>query len=143
MQIDRRLCGWKRKQEKQDFRCVGQEDDHQSKMKIMNGAKFNVRSMKVLPRIALELKRDPKMVRVFANRLRSKIATAKTSEEVSDNHWEWYAILTLWPPAEVIRLLEALSDPSTRLPRACSLVSLLSGDEKAASLAVRSWSNSA
>jgi hypothetical protein len=64
----------------------------------------------VLQKIALQLRNNPKKVRVFANRLRLKICKAKSSYEVNDHHWEWYAILTLWPPLEVIRLLEDSSE---------------------------------
>ncbi len=82
-----------------------------------------------LQKIALELRNDPKKVRAFANRLQAIISKAKSSEEVSDPHWEWYAILTLWPPLEVIRLLEDSSESATRLRRTCPLVSLLPKDE--------------
>ena len=82
-----------------------------------------------LQKIALALRKDPKKVRAFANRLQSIISKAKTSEEVSEHHWEWYAILTLWPPLEVIRLLEDSSPSATRLQRTCPLVSLLSKEE--------------
>ena len=76
----------------------------------MNTVKINSLKRDVL-RIAMELKNDPKKTRVFANRLRLRICQAASSTEVSDHHWEWYAILTLWPPLEVIKLLEDAMDP--------------------------------
>jgi hypothetical protein len=99
----------------------------------MNGANINSWSKEVLRQIALELRKNPKKIRVFANRLRSKIAAAKSYDKITDNHWEWYAILTLWPTSEVIRLLEALSQPSAPLQQAYSLAFVLSGGETAAS----------
>ena len=74
------------------------------------------------------------MVCVFADRLRSKMATARSAAAVSDNEWEWYIILTLWSPLQVIRLLEDSSEQATRLRRTSPFVSLLSEDEKKAQL---------
>jgi hypothetical protein len=96
----------------------------------MKAATIKPSSRNVLQRIALELKKDPTKVRVFANRLRSKIWKAKSSDEVSDHQWEWYAILTLWPPLEVIRLLEDPSENAARLRGGSPLVFLLSEDER-------------
>ena len=92
----------------------------------MKAAKINSRRKNALQKIALELRNDPKKVRVFANRLRLIISKVKFSHEISDHHWEWYAILTLWPPLEVVRLLEDSSESATRLRGTCPLVSLLS-----------------
>jgi hypothetical protein len=94
---------------------------------FMKAARINLWKKNVLQKIALELREDPKKIRVFAKRLRSIIFKAKASHEVSDHHWEWYAILTLWPPLEVIKLLEDSSESGTR--RNCPLVSLLSKEE--------------
>jgi hypothetical protein len=78
-----------------------EEKDIQSDWEIfMKAAKINPRRKNVLQQFALELRNDPKKARVFANRLRSIISKAKSSDEISDTHWEWYAILTLWPPLE-------------------------------------------
>jgi hypothetical protein len=66
-------------------------------------------------RIALVLRREPGLVRDFAQRLRSKLATARSAAVVSDNEWEWYIILTLWSPLQVIRLLEDSSEQAVRL----------------------------
>jgi hypothetical protein len=94
---------------------------------FMKAAKITPRRKNVLQQFALELRNDPKKARVFANRLRSIISKAKSSDEISDPHWEWYAILTLWPAPEVIRLLlEDSSESATRLRRTCPLASLLS-----------------
>jgi hypothetical protein len=92
----------------------------------MKAAKINPWRKNGLQKIASELRNDPKKVRVFANRLQSIISKAKSSDELSDHHWEWYAILTLWSPLEVIRLLEDSSESATRLRKTCPLVSLLS-----------------
>jgi hypothetical protein len=97
---------------------------------FMNAAKISPWRRNVLQKIASELRNDPKKIRAFANRLRLKICQAKSSDEVSDYHWEWYAILTLWSPLDVIRLLEDSSKNGTRLQRTSPLVSLLSEDEK-------------
>jgi hypothetical protein len=93
----------------------------------MNTVKINSLKRDVL-RIAMELKNDPKKTRVFANRLRLRICQAASSTEVSDHHWEWYAILTLWPPLEVIKLLEDASKSATQLRRTFPLLALLSED---------------
>lgn len=79
----------------------------------MKAAEINSRKKSVLQKLALELRTDPKKVRLLANKLRSIISKAKSSDEISEHHWEWYAILTLWPPLEVIRLLE---DPTKAPP---------------------------
>src|SRR5258705_13065989 len=62
----------------------------------------------------------------FAERLRSKLATARSAAVVSDNEWEWYIILTLWSPLQVIRLLEDSSEQAVRLRQNSPFVSLLS-----------------
>ena len=46
-------------------------------------------------RIALILRKEPGLVRDFAERLRSKLATARSAGVDSDDEWEWYIILTL------------------------------------------------
>jgi hypothetical protein len=79
------------------------------------------------------------MVRVFADRLRSKMATARSAAAVSDNEWEWYIILTLWSPLQVIRLLEDSSEQATRLRRTSPFVSLLSEDEKKGPVSVSAF----
>ena len=56
------------------------------------------------------LRKEPGLVRDFAERLRSKLATARSAAVVSDNEWEWYITLTLWSPLQVIRLLEDSSE---------------------------------
>jgi hypothetical protein len=92
----------------------------------MKDGKINPWRKSVLRGIAWELRNDPKKLRVFADRLQLTISKAKSSEEISDHHWEWYVILTLWPPQEVIRLLEDSSENATRLRRNCPVFSLLS-----------------
>src|SRR6202162_6304922 len=76
-------------------------------------------------RIALVLRKEPGLVRDFAERLRSKLATARSAAVVSDNEWEWYIILTLWSPLQVIRLLEDSSEQAVRLRQNSPFVSLL------------------
>lgn len=102
----------------------------------MTFEKINHCSTDLHKRIALALRRDPKMIHVFADRLRSKMATAWSSDKVVDNHWEWYVILTLWPPLRVIRLLEDSSEQATRLRRTSPFVSLLSEGEQGAALSL-------
>jgi hypothetical protein len=107
-----------------------EDKDIQSDWEIfMKLGKINPWRKSVLQRIARELRNDPNKLRVFADRLRSTISKAKSSEEVSDHHWEWYVILTLWPPQEVIRLLEDSSESATRLRRTCPVFSLLSKED--------------
>ena len=76
-------------------------------------------------RIALLLRKEPGLVRDFADRLRSKLVTARPPAVVSDFEWEWYIILTLWSPLQVIRLLEDSSEQAVRLRQNSPFVSLL------------------
>jgi hypothetical protein len=71
----------------------------------MNHENVDSRRMDLHRRIALVLRKEPRLVRDFAERLRSRFATARDAAVVSDNEWEWYIILTLWSPLQVIRLL--------------------------------------
>jgi hypothetical protein len=96
----------------------------------MNAAKMDSLRRDVLHKIAMELKNDPKKIRVFANRLRLRISRSPSSKEVSDHHWEWYAILTLWPPIEVIKLLEDSSNSASRLRQTFPFLAFLSEEEK-------------
>ena len=73
----------------------------------------------------LGLRKEPALVRDFAERLRSKLATARSAAVVSDIEWEWYIILTLWSPLQVIRLLEDSSEQAVRLRQNSPFVSLL------------------
>ena len=50
--------------------------------------------------------------------------------ELADDDWEWYVILTLWSPLQVIRLLEDSSEQATRLRKTSPLLSLLSDSER-------------
>ena len=43
------------------------------------------------------------------------MAIASSVAAVGDDDWEWYVILTLWSPLQVIRLLEDSSEQATRL----------------------------
>jgi hypothetical protein len=95
----------------------------------MNLEPVDFRSMDLHRRIALVLRKEPGLVRVFAERLRSKLATARSAGAVSDDVWEWYIILTLWPPLQVIRLLEESSERAARLRQKSPFVSLLSTPE--------------
>jgi hypothetical protein len=59
--------------------------------------------------------KEPWLVRVFAERLRSKLAMERSAAGCSDDEREWYIILTLWPPLQMIRLLEDSSQRADRL----------------------------
>jgi hypothetical protein len=96
----------------------------------MNYGNIDSGSADLHQRIALALRRDPKLLEVFAHRLRSKRATAGFSAAASDDVSEWYVILTLWSPLEVIRLLEDSSEQTTRLRKTSPLLSLLSDSER-------------
>jgi hypothetical protein len=91
---------------------------------VMNYGNIYSWSVNVDRRIALALRRDPKILGVFERRLRSKLATARSAAAVGDDDWEWYVILTLWSPLQVIKLLEDSSEQATRL------LSLLSDPER-------------
>ena len=91
----------------------------------MNHENVDSRSMDLHRRIALVLRKEPGLVREFAERLRSKLATARSAAVVSDEEWEWYIILTLWSPLQVIRLLEDSSEQAVRLRQNSPFTSLL------------------
>ena len=93
---------------------------------FMNHENVDSRRMDLHRRIALVLRKEPGLVRDFAERLRSKLATARSAAVVSDDEWEWYIILTLWSPLQVIRLLEDSSEQALRLRKNSPFVSLLS-----------------
>src|SRR5271166_6053076 len=67
----------------------------------------------------------PGLVRDFAERPRSKLATARSAAVVSDDEWECYIIFTLWSPLQVIRLLEDSSEQAVLLRQNSPFVSLL------------------
>lgn len=92
---------------------------------FMNHQNVDSRIMDLHRRIALVLRKEPGLVRDFAERLRSKLATA-TAAAVSDNEREWYIILTMCSPTQVIRLLEDSSEQAVRLRQHSPFVSLLS-----------------
>ena len=96
----------------------------------MNQEHVDLRSTDLHRRIALVLRKEPGLVRVFAERLRSRLAAARCAGAVSDDVWEWYIILTLWPPLQVIRLLEESSERAVRLRQKSPFVSLLSTPEQ-------------
>ena len=89
----------------------------------MKHENIDSRRMDLHRRIALVLRKEPGLVRDFADLLRSKLATARSAAVVSDN--EWYIILTLWSPLQVIRLLEDSSEQAVRLHQNSPFVSLL------------------
>ena len=93
---------------------------------VMNYGKIHSWSVNVDRRIALALRKDPKLLGVFERRLRSKMATARSAADVGNDDWEWYVILTLWSPLQVIKLLEDPSEQATRLRKTSPLLSLLS-----------------
>ena len=92
----------------------------------MNHESVDSRRTDLHRRIALVLRKEPALVRDFAERLRSKLATARCAGSVSDSEWEWYIILTLCSPLQVIRLLEDSSEQAVRLSQHSPFVSLLS-----------------
>src|SRR5580693_5030715 len=92
----------------------------------MNHESVDFRRTDLHGRIALVLRKEPALVRDFAERLRSRLATARCAGSVSDSEWEWYVILTLWSPLQVIRLLEDSSERAVRLRQNSPFVSLLS-----------------
>jgi hypothetical protein len=76
----------------------------------MNDGNIHLWSINLDRRIALALRRDPKLIGVFESRLRSKMATTRSTAALGDDDWEWYVILTLWSPLQVIKLLEDSSE---------------------------------
>jgi hypothetical protein len=92
----------------------------------MNYENVDSRRMDLHRRIAFVLRKEPRLVRDFAERLRSRFATARDAAAVSDNKREWYIILTLWSPLQVIRLLEDSSEQAVRLRQNSPFVSSLS-----------------
>jgi hypothetical protein len=93
---------------------------------FMNHQNVDSRRMDLHQRIALVLRKKPWLVREFAERLRAKLATARSAAAVSDNEQEWYMILTLWSPLQVIRSFEDSSEQTVRLRQNSPFVSLLS-----------------
>jgi len=91
----------------------------------MNHANVDSNTVDLHRRIALVLRKEPGLVRDFAQGLRSKLVTARPPAVVSDFEWEWYVILTLWSPLQVIRLLEDSSEQAVRLRQNSPFVSLL------------------
>jgi hypothetical protein len=96
----------------------------------MNYVNIDSWSVNVDRRIALALRKDPRLLGVFERRLRSKMATARSAAAVGNDDWEWYVILTLWSPLQVIRLLEDSNEQATRLRKTSPLLSLLSDSER-------------
>jgi hypothetical protein len=90
----------------------------------MNHANVDSNRRDVHRRIALVLRKEPGLVRDFAEGLRAKLAMARSAAVVSDNEWEWYIILTLWSPQQVIRVLEDSSEHAVRLRQNSPFVSL-------------------
>ena len=90
----------------------------------MNHANVNSPTMDLHRRIALVLRKEPGLVRHFAQGLRSKLVTGPPAV-ISDFEWEWYIVLTLWSPLQVIRLLEDSSEQATRLRQNSPFTSLL------------------
>jgi len=56
----------------------------------MHHANVDFNRMDLHRRIALVLRKEPGLVRDFAERLRAKLAMARSAAVVSDNEWEWY-----------------------------------------------------
>jgi hypothetical protein len=96
----------------------------------MNDENIHSWSVNVDRRIALALRRDPTLLGVFERRLRSKMAATRSAAAVGDDDWEWYVILTLSSPLQVIQLLEDSSEQAKRLRKTSPLLSLLSDPER-------------
>jgi hypothetical protein len=92
----------------------------------MKHENVDCRRMNLHQRIALVLRKELWLVRVFAERLRSKLAVERSAAGCSDNERERYIILTLWSPLQLIRLLEDSSERADRLRQNSPFVSLLS-----------------
>ena len=56
----------------------------------MNHANVDPNRMDLHRRIALVLRKESGLVRDLAERLRAKLAMARSAAVVSDNEWEWY-----------------------------------------------------
>ena len=97
---------------------------------FMNHENVDSRRMDLHRRMALVLRKEPGLLRDLAGQLRSKMATARSAAAVSNKEWEWYIILTLWSPLQVIRLLEDSSEQAVRLRQNSPFVSLLSPPEQ-------------
>jgi len=93
---------------------------------FMKHKNVDSRRMNLHQRIALALRKEPWLVPVFAERLRSKLALERSAAGCRDNEREWYIILTLWSPLQVVRLLEDSSERADRLRQNFPFVSLLS-----------------
>ena len=91
----------------------------------MNHENLDSHKVDLHRRIALVLRKEPGLVRDFAQGLRSKLVRARPPAVVSDFEWEWYIILTLWSPQQVIRLLEDSGEHAVRLRQNSPFVSLL------------------
>lgn len=96
----------------------------------MSQEHVDFRSKDLHRRIALVLRKEPGLIRIFAERLRSRLAAARCAGAVSEDIWEWYIILTLWPPLQIIRLLEESSERAVRLRQKSPFVSLLLAPEQ-------------
>jgi hypothetical protein len=56
----------------------------------MNHENLDSRQVDLHRRIALILRKEPALVRNFAERLRSQLGAARSAAAVSDTEWEWY-----------------------------------------------------
>ena len=81
----------------------------------MHQVRSSYRESKIHQEIAQRFRENPNAPRVFAKRLLYEIKRLSASEAFPEQYWEWYAILTLWPGPEIIRLLEGCDEESVRL----------------------------
>jgi hypothetical protein len=72
----------------------------------------------------------PKMVRLVARRLLSEIKRLNPDTASAQQRWEWYAILTLWPVPEIIRLLGSPDSEGGRLRQSAQYLDLLTSQER-------------
>jgi hypothetical protein len=73
---------------------------------------------------------DPKLVHLVAKRLLAEIKRLNSIATSLEQYWEWYAILTLWPLPEIIRLLQNGDEEGLRLREASPLLDLLTRQER-------------
>jgi hypothetical protein len=80
--------------------------------------------------LAKIFREDPKTVRLVARRLLSEIKRLNPDTASAQQCWEWYAILTLWPVPEIIRLLGSRNLEGSRLRQSAQCLDLLTSQER-------------
>lgn len=80
--------------------------------------------------LAKIFREDPKMVRLVARRLLSEIKQLNPDSTSAQLRWEWYAILTLWPVPEIVRLLGSCDSEGRRLRQSAQCLDLSTSQER-------------